>query len=74
MTNLNEYMLEEEKRLLEIENNIKDLEKKIDQLSVDVSDLVSAWKAAGWIVSAVKYLAGAAIAVGAIVTYLKGFK
>lgn len=74
MTNLNEHMLEEEKRLLEIENNIKDLEKKIDQLSVDVSDLVSAWKAAGWIVSAVKYLAGAAIAVGAIVTYLKGFK
>lgn len=74
MKNLNEYMLEEEKRLLEIENNIKDLEKKIDQLSVDVSDLVSAWKAAGWIVSAVKYLAGAAIAVGAIVTYLKGFK
>lgn len=74
MTNLNDYMLEEEKRLLEIENNIKDLEKKIDQLSVDVSDLVSAWKAAGWIVSAVKYLAGAAIAVGAIVTYLKGFK
>lgn len=74
MKNLNECMLEEEKRLLEIENNIKDLEKKIDQLSVDVSDLVSAWKAAGWIVSAVKYLAGAAIAVGAIVTYLKGFK
>lgn len=74
MTNLNEHMLEEEKRLLEIENNIKDLERKIDQLSVDISDLVSAWKAAGWIVSAVKYLAGAAIAVGAIVTYLKGFK
>lgn len=74
MTNLNEHMLEEEKRLLEIENNIKDLEKKIDQLSIDVSDLVSAWKAAGWIVSAVKYLAAAAIAVGAIVTYLKGFK
>ena len=74
MMNLNEHMLEEEKRLLEIENNIKDLEKKIDQLSVDVSDLVSAWKAAGWVVSAVKYLAGAAIAVGAIVTYLKGFK
>lgn len=74
MTNLNEYMLEEEKRLLEIENNIKDLEKKIDQLSVDVSDLVSAWKAAGWLVSAVKYVAGAAIAIGAIVTYLKGFK
>ncbi len=74
MTQITEHMLEEEKRLLEIENNIKELEKKIDQLSCDVSDLVSAWKAAGWLVSAVKYVAGAAIALGAILTYLKGFK
>lgn len=74
MTNLNDHMLEEEKRLLEIENNIKDLEHKIDQLSRDVSELVSAWKAAGWLVSAVKYVAGAAIALGALVTYIKGIK
>jgi len=72
MTNLNEHRLEEEKRLLEIENNIKDLEKKIDQLSLDVSDLVSAWKAAGWIVSVVKWLGGLAIAATAIITFMKG--
>jgi uncharacterized protein Yka (UPF0111/DUF47 family) len=65
-------MLEEEKRLLEIENNIKDLEKKIDQLSVDVSDLVSAWKAAAWLVSVVKWLGGLAIAGTAIITFMKG--
>ena len=72
MTNLNEYMLEEEKRLLKIENNIKDLEKKIDQLSVDVSDLVSAWKAAAWLASVVKWLGGLAIAGTAIITFMKG--
>lgn len=69
---LQEHKIEEEKRLLEIENNIKDLEKKIDQLSLDVSDLVSAWKAAGWIVSVVKWLGGLAIAITAIITFMKG--
>ena len=72
MTNLNDHMLEEEKRLLEIENNIKDLEHKIDQLSRDVSDLVSAWKAAAWLVSVVKWLGGLAIAGTAIITFMKG--
>lgn len=72
MTTLQEHQIEEEKRLLEIENNIKELEKKIDQLSLDVSDLVSAWKAAGWIVSVVKWLGGLAIAGTAIITFMKG--
>ena len=72
MTSVAEYRIEEEKRLLEIEQNIKELEKKIDQLSVDVSDLVSAWKAASWIVSVVKWLGGLAIAGTAIITFMKG--
>ena len=72
MTTLQEHQIEEEKRLLEIENNIKELEKKIDQLSLDVSDLVSAWKAAGWIVSVVKWLGGLAIAGTAIITFMEG--
>ena len=72
--NLTEHHIEEEKRLLEIENNIKQLEDKIDLLTQDVSDLVAAWKAASWLVSAVKWVAGLAVAGTAIVTYLKGIK
>ena len=72
MTTLQEHQIEGEKRLLEIENNIKDLKKKIDQLSLDVSDLVSAWKAAAWLVSVVKWLGGLVIAGTAIITFMKG--
>ena len=66
--------IKEEKRLLEIEQNIKSLEEKIDTLSKDVSDLVSAWKAASWLVSLVKWVGGIAVAITAIVTLLKGVK
>ena len=69
-----EHQLNEERRLLEIEQTIKALELKIDTLSGSVSDLVSAWKAASWLVSAVKWVGGIAVAVTAIVTLLKGVK
>ena len=69
-----EHQLKEEKRLLEIEQNIKSLEEKIDTLSKDVTDLVSAWKAASWLVSLVKWVGGIAVAVTAIATLLKGVK
>jgi hypothetical protein len=72
--NLIEHQLQEEKRLLEIETNIKSLEEKIDRLAVDVADLVSAWKAASWLVSLVKWTGGLAVAGTAIVTMVKGFK
>ena len=68
------HQLEEEKRLLEIEQKLKSLEDKIDSLTTDVQDLVSAWKAASWLVSAVKWVGGIAVAVTAIVTLLKGVK
>lgn len=71
---LQEHQLKEEKRLLEIEQNIKSLEEKIDTLSKDVTDLVSAWKAASWLVSLVKWVGGIAVAVTAIATLLKGVK
>ncbi len=71
---LQEHQLKEEKRLLEIEQNIKSLEEKIDTLSKDVTDLVSAWKAASWLVSLVKWLGGIAIATTAIITLVKGIK
>lgn len=69
---LTEHRIEEEKRLLEIENSIKGLEDKIETLTNDVSDLVAAWKAASWLVSLVKWVAGLAIAGTAIITFMKG--
>ncbi len=69
-----QHQLEEEKRLLEIEQNLKSLEDKIDTLQKDVQDLVSAWKAAGWLVSLVKWVGGVAVAVTAILTLARGFK
>ncbi len=71
---LAEHQFKEEKRLLEIEQNIKSLEGKIDILSSDVADLVTAWKAASWLVSAIKWVGGVALAVSAIIALLKGVK
>lgn len=68
---LTEHQLKEEIRLIEIETNIKQLEQKIDTLSASVSDLVTAWKAASWLVSAVKWIGGIAIAITAIVSLVK---
>ena len=64
---LHDHQLYEERRLLEIEQNIKTLEEKIDILTVNVEGLVSAWRAAGWLVSAVKWVSGAAVAAAALV-------
>ena len=66
--------VETEKRLLEIEQTTLSLEKKIDSLQQDVSDLVSAWKAASWLVSAVKWLGGLALAITALTAYVKGIR
>lgn len=73
MTSLN-HELEEERRLVELEQNIKLLEEKIDSLSKDVSDLVSAWKAATWLVGAVKWVGGIAVGITAILALVKGIK
>ena len=70
--NLLEHQLYEEKRLLEIENNIKGLEKKIDALTASVSGLVSAWEATSWLVSTVKWISGIAVACVALYTIIKG--
>jgi hypothetical protein len=70
-TNLTEHQLYEELRLLEIETNIKGLETKIDKLSRDVSGLVSAWEATSWLVGAVKWLSGIAMACAALFTLFK---
>ena len=69
---LTDHQLQEELRLIEIENTIKQLEEKIDTLARNVDDLVTAWKAAAWLVSVVKWLGGLAIAGTAIITFMKG--
>lgn len=72
--NLIDHQIAEERRLLEIEQTIKSLEAKLDLLQTDVSSLVSAWKAAGWLVSVIKWLGGIAVALTAISVYTKGIK
>lgn len=68
---LSEHMLSEEKRLATIENRLSNLETKITSLETGVSDLVLAWKTAGGVVSFVKWLAGLAAAITAIIAFVK---
>ncbi len=66
-----DHQVYEERRLLEIEQNIKTLEAKIDLLTSNVEGLVSAWKAASWLVSAVKWVSATAMAVAALYALFK---
>lgn len=54
------------------DQRLTEIEIKLDKLANDVADLVAAWKAAGWLVGAVKWLGGLAIAGTAIITFMKG--
>jgi len=76
MTQLTEHELNDELRLLEIENTIKALGSKIDELTRDVSDLVTAWKAANWVINFVKWAAGVSTAITILFMFVtgKGFK
>ena len=62
----------EEKRLYDIEREISEINTAITLLQQDVKDLVAAWKAASWLVAAVKWVGGIAISVTAIIAMLKG--
>lgn len=42
------------------------IEDKLTKLSTDVEELVMAWKAAGWLVSFIKWLGGIATAITSI--------
>lgn len=66
-----EYRLEGEKRLTEIEHNVKKLEDKIDTLTKNVEDLVVAWKAANFVVGFIKWAGGLSTALIAIYTLIK---
>ena len=72
MTQLTEHELNDELRLLEIENTIKALGGKIDELTRDVSDLVTAWKAANWVINFVKWAAGVSTAITILFMFVTG--
>ena len=56
------------------EQKIEDLEAKVEKLSLDIEDLVSAWKAASWFVGLVKWVSGIAAALLVIVSFYKEVK
>ena len=58
----------------ETEHRLQEIEKKLDKLSNDVEDLVSAWKAANFLLSVIKGLGAIAVAVGSVILLLKGGK
>lgn len=58
----------------ETEYRLEEIERKLDRLSRDVEDLVTAWKAASFLLSVVKGLGAIAVAVGSIIFLLKGGK
>ena len=57
----------------EYDARLVELEHKIDKLASDVEDLVNAWRAASWLVGAVKWLGSVAAAITAIYLLIKGF-
>lgn len=65
-------VIENERRLMSIENRLASMETTMKTMQGNVSTLVEAWNAASWLVSVIKWGGGLAIAITAIVTLLKG--
>jgi len=53
------------------DERLVEIEKKIDKLSSDVEDLVTAWKAANVIVGFIKWAGGIATGLTALIALLK---
>lgn len=70
---LADHMISEENRLTTIENRLQQLEEKIDTLETSIQSLVDAWRAAGTLVSFIKWVGGGIVAIGAILTFIKGY-
>lgn len=74
MDQLTEHQVFEERRLSDIDRDIKEMRTELTRLSTDVSDLVTAWKAASFLLSIVKGLGAIAVAIGSVLFLLKGGK
>ena len=55
----------------EYDARLDEIELKLDKLTKDVEQLVAAWNAASWLVSAIKYLGGIATALSAVYALIK---
>lgn len=56
------------------DQKLEELEAKVEKLSLDIEDLVAAWKAASWFVGLVKWVSGIAAALLVIVSFYKEIK
>lgn len=56
------------------DQKLEELEAKVEKLSLDIEDLVAAWKAASWFVGLVKWVSGIAAALLVIVSFYKEVK
>ena len=56
-----------------LRRDLEDLTVKVDELTQQVHDLVTAWNTATYVVAFVKWLAGVAAAVGILIAAIKGF-
>lgn len=55
-----------------LRKDVELLTAKVDKLSKDVEDLVTAWKTANYVVVFVKWLAGIVVAGGVVWAFVKG--
>lgn len=56
-----------------LRKDVELLTAKVEKLSNDVEELVAAWKTANYVVVFVKWLSGAALAVGTLYGVIKSF-
>jgi len=56
------------------EDRLTKIEAQLEKLTDEVEDLVTAWKAASWLVSVVKWVGSIAVALTAIISLSKGIK
>jgi hypothetical protein len=57
-----------------LRQDVEMLKVTIDKQSKQIEDLLSAWNAASTLVSFIKLLGGIAIAIGAVVAFVKGYQ
>lgn len=72
--NLAEHRVREERRLTSIEASVQSLDEKVGILQKEISGLVSAWKAASWLVGLIKWAGAVATAILAMLAIIKGAK
>lgn len=64
----------EERRFTKIEEDIKSLTEKVESLEESIKDLVKAWEAASFILTAIKWMAAVGAGCLAIYGYIKGVR